>query len=424
MIIYNIVCVMILILFVILYSKISTDKLFPQLLFFLFTIIGSLSVLYLENFPIYIFEQDKTSYFNGSALILTLMLLLHAIGAYLANLVFKREVMTRQLNARVLGLDLNFLFSVLFPLILLTLCYINIAISGEIPIFSSGYIDRFEYIVATKLWFLLSAFGVTTSIIPISFGFAFAHYRPFRGFIALLFLLYLVYIVFIGHKFGGLIWAMFFFSLPYVVIYFKGNLFVVLKKYFLALTLFVAAVFGLILYHYSQYSFAQDFGGPVAFLFYRIFGLTGHSFWGGVNEFIGSLSTHSMDKLMLYWNGMDNLMLSLGRDGIESAIERGVQWTFAYFGVSLMYLKWFALPIFVLNGYLFTLVCYLVSKEARRKDFLSYFILINILNWYSIYLSSGSLSDLISLKVVLFLILYLFWIEIQSVYKKSSHRQH
>ncbi|XOV92292.1 MAG: DUF6418 domain-containing protein [Bacteroidota bacterium] len=288
------------------------------------------------------------------------------------------------------------------PVLLLTLCILNIIISGSIPLFSEGYIDRFEYIKNTKIWNVIGIFGVTTSIIPIMLSFGLLETKRARITESLIgFIVYSLYIILIGHKFGGLVQGAFLFLLPIFVIKAKTN---GLKKVLLTFSkvgfVFIILLFGLIFYHYSSYSLAEDHGGAISFIFYRIFSLQGHTFWGVVNH-LDIISASLGPDLLGLIEGMPNLMRLIGTGGVNEAIERGVNFTFGYFAAMPYFLGIFGIILLVFNSTFFSWISDLVVYSIVIKDPIKYFFAVNVFNDWLNFTESGTLGSILSAKSIL-----------------------
>jgi hypothetical protein len=397
------------------------DFLIPQFLFFGFCIISFSSVLYIEINRVFIFEQGIYTKHNYSTLILSILFFIHSIGILLYSLIFlnkKVNISTKVFTYRLGPINITKLLIILFPIFLLILCYLNIIISGKIPLFSSGYIDRFEYIKETKFWPLLGIFGVTTSIIPIllSFGF-FLNFR-LRALSFLTFALYIIYIILIGHKFGGILHGFVYFFLPIIVVDIsEKGLKTFLQKKMKWAFLSIISIGFIVFYHYSNYDLANKFGGALNFMLYRIFSLQGHTFWGITNEFDLYQKTVA-PQLDLLMDGMPNMMRIIGIPGIEDAIKRGVNFTFGYFSAIPYFTGAFGIIYLVLLSFLFCFFSDLVVRSIKQKEIILYFITINLFWMFFSFMGSGTLGIVFSPKFFLLLLIGIILILVKLRFKR------
>jgi len=290
--------------------------------------------------------------------------------------------------------------SIAFILLLLT--YTNVLISGELPLFSQGYISRFEYIETTRLWPILRIFGVTTIIIPMLIGIAgySANNRSKKIVSTLLLLLYLFYILLIGQKFGGLVFGLYYYLMPRIISS-EGIGIKISPRLVVSITSVCLLAFITVFYHYSKYSLAQEYGGVINFIFYRIFGMQGHLWWG-----VDRLVWERSDMFNVSWNGFLNgmqYMMQMISPSIASyAISRGVNFTFGFYAF-----------IWLLSGYLAPLffifiatVWILFARFVRSFAFdgiIPFVGLIYLHLWFVSFFSLGNISSVLSAKFILVL---------------------
>lgn len=368
-------------------------------------IVLAVSLFYLNFDSVYIIEQGVNSHWNDSLLYFLLFFVFYIFGF----LVTVRLLCFYPPSPRVLP-KIARQGVLLVAILVLALGYANVFVSGEAPIFSEWYISRHDYLPSTKFWPVLRVFGAVVIIVPISLGFlslqalVAGEVRTGR-LINLLFFLYIIYVVLIGQKFGAILMGGYFFLLPKLAhAGFRGGL-VVRKRYIFLFIFFLALVMLLVSYHYSKLSVAEEFGGAFQFILYRIVALQGHTFWGVVER----LRDMPLD---FWWDAMPNMMRLVGIVGVESAIERGVNFTAGYPVVLLL-----VFPLF------FSLVVHLLLVVA-----FSFFVAIWLSNIYrlvylvfsyvSVYLiaffSHGNLNYIFDLKILFLFFMFLFFVVIGS----------
>ncbi|MFK5734568.1 hypothetical protein KW869_13575 [Pseudomonas urmiensis] len=363
---------------------------------------GFLSVLFLSSNQVFITEQARESFENNAALYLIAAVTLHFVGLYFSQYIFSRDFRNLQ-ERRPTGVYSRLIIFKLLPPLILFLLYANLFVSGGVPIFQSGYIDRFGYLQGTLLWPVLRFLGAIAMPLVILLGYGFYISAGLRKITPLLYyVIYLGYIVLIGQKFGGIILSAFVFFLPVVMVQLRDNGFRFIKKYAVHLLLVAGFAFLLVSYHYSRYAMSEEFGGAWGFIKYRVLVLQGHLFWGVANEVDMLRNTLSPDFSGLY-NAMQDMMLLVSPAAIaEGAIERGVNFAFGYFISFFYYIGFWGVLAYWLNGFVFGTICYVCIKSVYQRDFTLYFFSIASLVWWIIYLQSGSVAVLLSLQSIVF----------------------
>ncbi|SDK05395.1 DUF6418 domain-containing protein [Pseudomonas indica] len=382
----------------------NVSFLYVQSLFWFFGFVGFVSVAYLEAFDVYIIEQFKYSHFNGAAIFLFFLMFTHFVGgATWAR--FRRGDLSGGYSKYGLVPAWEPILIGCVSLLVLTLLYVNVLISSPPPLFQDGYIDRFEYIQGTSLWWVIAPMGVVAVPLPILLGWLFLvskrHFFPF-----FLTLLYLLYLALIGQKFGGFILSFFLVSLPLVcekAFFLRLSLF--LKKALLPVLVVFIISLSMVYYHYTRYSLSDEFGGPLGLLAYRILGLQGHTFWGAYDLFVREPFLYFNPAGL--WDGMENVMLLISPDIADGMIERGVRFTFGYFASLVVHLGVFAFPAALIFGVLHSAIAIRVVKAVLERDLIGYFLLANMLVMYNGFISMGSLSGLLNLKLLFLLLLLL-----------------
>lgn len=387
--------------------RLNAAVFYVQIFFWIFGLVGILSVCYLEVSEVYIIEQFRRAHFNGAALVLIFMFFLHLGGVGIGAIALKGSFRKLTSEARLLlpAFVSAGSFFWLLSLILLVVLYINLLLSDPPPLLSSGYVDRFSYIYSTKLWWLLSPLGVVTVPLPIMLGWLLLESSK-KSLVLFLGALYLLYLALIGQKFGGFMLSFFLLFMPIVISKVVGLRFydIFLKIMFFGGALLIMSL-GVVYYHYSQYSLSDEFGGPLGLIAYRIFGLQGHSFWGAFDYFSQNPNEY-FDPIALY-NGMEVVMRLIAPSIADEMIERGVNFTFGYFASLLINLNFFVIPALMVFGFFHTLLSYFVIKYVLVGRGYSYFVMANILILFNGFASMGSLSYIANFKFVLLLMMLL-----------------
>lgn len=406
------------------FSKNSRNELFLKVPFFLNFFIGLLSVLYIEK-GIYILEQDRFSYHTNAALRLLLYIL---IFIFFFNILISKK--NKSISKK--GIRLNFIgkknnsnifFLTVANLLIITLLYINLAISSPPPIFSDSFISRHGYIETTKLWFFLQIFGKVAGIVPIISGLCFKYsidleLKKVKIMNIIFYFMYINYLIILGNKFGGLLWASFYFFTPTLIsikntkrLSIKIN-----KKIFYILIFISMALLGfyyLITYHYSKYFITEEYGGAAGFIIYRIFGLQGHLWWG-IDLLITSNTTYNFSFTEII-DSMPTMMRLITPFNIESAIENGLNFSFGFpaniflfFGIPI------GLLILIILAISINILIREIIKNIVKEKIYSSILLIYIYSWIFNFFSIGSLSTIISLKFTIFIVLYILISKLES----------
>ena len=379
------------------------------------------SLIYLNNNSIYITEQKIFSYDNNSLYFYLPYMLIFYIGIYVASKISFKSL-APSLYSTVLYSDkrdtyqniMFFYFFILILSILIFFSYVNILISGEIPLLSNGYINRHEYLESTKLWFILKYFGSVQTYIPIILGYFLLNRRYIKNqriYIIFLFAFYILYIILIGNKFGALRTAFFMFLFPlFIAKIINGERLITYKFVFIFITV-LFSIISLIVYHYINLGISiRSSMSILEFIFYRIFALQGHVFWGVVNY----IDNHNTSVFNL-WLGMENLMILLYGSGIYSELERGVRFSGGFPAILFISVPLFFNYLF----YTFFIIIYftLFKRMINNLHNLSYLFYCNILIVYNYFLGMGTLSVVFSYKMLLLIImltLYLLTIKISN----------
>jgi hypothetical protein len=364
-------------------------------------VLGIISTAYLES-GIFITEQQRTTYATGATGRLEVYLLIFWLGLLFTRLSVPRVRL--DISATSDGIHAVSFLAVGF---ILLLSVANIAVSGTPPFLEEGYTTRFGYLESTKLWFFLSAFGFTATVIPLTLGFVRSvSPNSFAGKLSLVLLLvYLTYLIAVGHKFGGIIFGVFYYFLPIVTEnYLRDKSYRFLKARTLCLgTLILVGLLGIVYIHYSSYNLAAEFG-VLEFILYRIFALQGHIWWG-IDEYV-FVSARALPQLSQLLEAMPEMMREVApADLAHDAIERGVQFAFGFPASAIFFFGPFGggLVTFISGGVLY-LVSHAVIGGIRTKNiFLYVFASYMFVRLYG-YLAQGSYDRVISYQFVALLV--------------------
>jgi len=400
---------------------IDASIVYVQIFFWAFGLIGLLSVLYLELSQTYIIEQFRFAAWNGAAIALAFMFFWHLVGVVCGAALVQRQIKhsAQSYRSRLVRVNKGRWVYWAATLILLLIIYLNLFVSDTPPLLVPGYVDRFGYIYSTKLWWMLSPFGVVTVPLPIMLGWLLSTTRM-KVVVVFLFWIYLLYLALIGQKFGGFVLAFFLLMTPTVIKRVAGMSFyrIALKLAIIGGALLTLAL-GVVYYHYSQYSLSEEFGGPLGLIAYRIFGLQGHSFWGAYDYFIQD-PYHYFDPASLY-EGMQAVMRLIAPTIADEMIARGVSFTFGYFGSLLINLNILSLPLLVLVGFVHSLLAYYLIICVLQARLYSYFVVVNLVILFNAFVSMGSTSYIFNFKALVLAVI-LIMIEFMRYCSRRSMR--
>lgn len=315
-------CIVLFGYFAYLYWRSKTD---PSLIYIILpfvyqSVLMFCSTVFIESGQ-YIVEQDKHGYFNGSTI----------IGVFLFTTSFELiRLLFDHLNANVsfksIRVKNEIIFIVLFTLLCLFILYFNL-LQSEIPLLSSR-VSRFNYWKVCKYPFLFNLFGHTSMFIAMCSGIIYCKKRKLGIF---LYIIYLIYLILLGHKFSSLVLSAYCFFIFDLII----NKREIDYKLFFSTKLIIIylLLFGVVYYSYSQLNPYRFVTGDsiILAIFYRLFALQGHLWWGAMNFLDNPLDLNITYHEILY--AMHRMMLtfsSVGAVDIGKAIEKGLSFTNAY----------------------------------------------------------------------------------------------
>ena len=412
---YIIVCLLLLVLLGYFSLRMFSDKVWVAIIpFIVFSYFGIVSSLYLES-GVYVFEQDRVTNFSGSTIRLIIIFFWFWCCFGITYKVLAPPLITgiHSVSIKKLYLDLSLSVSA----IIMAVAFVNIYITGDIPFFSTGYINRFEYLQNTKLWYLLKVFGVSTTIIPLLSGVAYAGYSAIsvksgQILCILMIVFYLIYMSLLGNKFGGLVYGVYYFIMPILLITVisSKNIKKTIVKYITYGILFITPVFGLVYYHYSTYPLSEEYGGPFKFILYRIFALQGHLWWGIDHHIFLDGNSH-MFNFSEAKHAMPTMMRIVSGTWIESAIERGVSFTFGFPASPLLF---FGVTIgIVVIGIIAAFMAFIakvVVSSILDFDLIKYVLSAYLMIWISNAATMGSLEIFVQLKFLVIFTLFCIYL--------------
>ncbi len=372
------------------------------------------SNIYLSFNEVYILEQDTYSFYNNNYLYL---IIFYLYFFYIAYIFFRINVKTITTiiykNSIYPHKNLNKIL-IVFVVALLSIAYLNLALSDLPPLLKGGYINRIGYLEETRLWSILKPFGAVLVIVPIILGYLNGHhfiYKKTNIFLYIILFIYIFYLLLIGQKFSGILQAFFYFYLPIIIYYILYNKNFFNKKIVSQILIFGTLMIFWLAYHYSNNPLSEKVGGAFQFLIYRIFALQGHLSWGFYNykdllNFEPSFVIH----------GMQNMMRTVGGPGVESMIERGVNFAGAF---PTLYIMSFPIGInFLVIGLIYYLYLYLIIKIIKNLDKIYYIFYIYIFNYIRTFFSRASIEELFNFKIIGLLFMILFVMLLTNKYIK------
>ena len=164
----------------------------------------------------------------------------------------------------------------------------------------------------------------------------------------------------------------------------------------------IVIIFSIVYLHYSTYSLADSYGGPLNFIAYRIFGLQAHVWWG-IDQYV---FINGYDQFLSYEglaHSMPAMMRIVGASGIDDAIDRGVNFTFGFPASAFLFFG-LSLGVIVVGGVAaFTAILVRdVIINISRNDLVGYFLSVYLLLWLVSILSLGSFELFLSTKFIVF----------------------
>ncbi len=369
-----------------------------------FTLIPSL--IYIETGKM-ISEQGREGFFVGSVYYFGLFYLLTLIFIYLTFNTL-RPVKLRTFYFTHQGKNIEVPVLLVLVITVLGILIYNASQSPS-PLFDEG-ITRFNYWEHAKYPVLNKLFGNTAMFIPFALGLLFPRIKKTSLFILAV---YFAYNFYIGQKFSPIVNGTFAFLLPLAVRY-DNKIF--LKTLFNKKSIVLMVLLGLAMYKiiYDRYERRYPFAvikiyDPNEAMFYRIFGLQGHLFWGATERFVYHDKSPSWNLGYLPY-GMHEMMKEFAVGGEEFVLQsarQGFNFTNAYPSILFMifppliaYLFHVLIVIFILS-----LSGWILMRLIKNKSFVLAVISFQFFNWTIYALTMGYFYKLIFGLIFNFLIL-------------------
>ncbi|MEQ2352746.1 O-antigen polymerase [Pseudoalteromonas piscicida] len=280
------------------------------LLLFYTQLTGVISCIYV-NSGVYITEQGRESFSTSADVVYVILLFL-----FVFSFTIFQKIAISSLNKEFVIRSYNSGYFIVWSIaIVLLVLYANVFLSDKIPLFHNDS-NRFTFWVKDAFLKELNLIFGTLSI-PISSALGFFAFHNYYGkrfsnkknrIIAVIFFFYLLYLALTGQRFNGFLVAIIFFMIPFFAFYKKADKKFFTKSLFIKIFAAITVMFVIVYYSYknSLGGIIDEAGSPIAAMFYRIFVLQGHVFWGQYLEFINGGGTEDF-----FFNAMDSTVYLL-----------------------------------------------------------------------------------------------------------------
>ncbi len=375
----------------------------------------ALSSAYLEG-GVYITEQQRYSFYNGATFWLLILDAFLWTGIWCSISFLSKFKGLASVRFGKLGVQ----FVLLFVGVALLLLFLNLVLTGS-PMFDSE-LTRFNYWDNSRLPFLNKILGDVAAPLLVMLGVVFAICK-FEGRVwysklsLFFFCLFVLYYFLIGHKFSMQLLAFSMFLPPFLFVRLVGGGGLGFKFRHV-----VGAVFGLfflfcfIVWNYLEKhsGFVEGQGGAVNAVLYRFFGLQGHVWWGGFNEFLDSAREAGTDPVQSMFNGMQTMMYVVSPPAlVDNYLAAGVRFTMAYPAIILYTFGMLGAILFqAFAGLAIGLLVVLCERQLLAGRLIGSIFSLLILNNLIIVFNMGDFSALLSVKfflpcVALFILMFL-----------------
>ncbi len=368
------------------------------------------SCSYIET-GIYISEQDLDSFATGA----TVRLLFYNLAFFFSYFFMTKlliKLSSKQYHDSAPSGDLNKLVLGLIAVSVILL-YLNITISG-LPVLSGGQINKFNF---WREYAIFPSFSRFLSYSPF-FGFA-------LGFInfstndlyekkasKIILCLFVLYQILEGHKFSLPYATISSFLIPYVALHHNTGLLKSWKDLAKIASIMGGIVIGILAIATVHASFRND---NIDDVFYRIFGLQGHVWWGAD---LKAQAVSYIDQYKMLTNEMNEifhpsiipvdtgiyfLTILLGGDfGYDFVVNKGGAYTMGYPAISLfMFGQAGTVILQIVFGILVSLLCFTLHCKVKAGQLISALLLFKLL-WSSYnVLTMGNFSDLFNIRSLL-----------------------
>ncbi len=387
---------------------------FTGLLFYIF-FSQYFSVLFLESFPIYITESRTYSGNIGARYrILSYFLIIIFTGAIIGrkSLSFfeekERQIVTKTFNPNV----------PIFIIILIILAqYLNLILSDGLPLFQA-HVDRWNF------WSDYSAFpifekffGVLMAFLPFPLFILYrrSNKKKHKYLIVFLTFAHVLFLLITGQRVNGFVWLTCL-MIGFLVI--KNRIY---RRDVLSISVIVkfSILFFLLIYlytvHMSKSGLANAVGSSTGLVLYRLFVLNGHVYWNLDNLALQNI--FSQEPFWDFLNGATSVRILLGGDLGKSFVDKGVNFTGVFPGISVHTLGYYGTYLIcLLYGILVGAVNYICLFIIRHKMIYHSFLVGYLWLWTYNFISNGSLAIILSPKYLL-----VFGILITSVFLKIQN---
>ncbi len=368
---------------------------FGLIIYQAFTVIPSL--VYIETGNKIISEQGRYGYFVGSVFYFGLFYLLSLLFIYLTFNTLKK-VRLRTFYFTYNGKNIEMYVLLVLVIIVLSILLINAYLSPS-PLFDS-HVNRFTYWKMARFPILNKLFGNTAMFIPFALGILFLRYKKLS---VLLLAIYYVYNFYIGQKFSPIVNGTFSFLLPLVIHYDTKTFF---KFIFNKKTMFLGFILAIVVYNviYNKYEKTHPFAvikiyNPNEAMFYRIFGLQAHLFWGATERYVYQEVPHTWNISSLAY-GMHEMMkeFAVGGEKFANISARiGFNFTNAYPSILLMVfppLLAYFIHIFIII-FILTLSGWILIRLVENKSYILSLFAFQFFLWTIYALTMGYFYKLI-----------------------------
>lgn len=379
----------------------------------------ALSSAYLES-GFYITEQQRFAFNNGATLGLLALEFFLWFGVWSAIKI--SPFCCRQVPA-VRYSRLGSSFALFLVGMVLFLLILNVLLTGS-PLFDAD-LNRFNFWDSSKLSFLNSLFGDVATpllvILGVIFAVSWVESERRRALIALMmFFVFLGYYFLIGHKFSMQLLAVSLFFPPYFFLKkLQDGRYGFKFGHLLFMVFCISLLFFFIGQNYIERhaEFVDAQGGVVNAILYRFWGLQGHVWWGGYNEFLTSprLVENPFEKIL---DGMHTMMYVVSpAQLVDNYLSAGVRFTMAYPAVILYVLGAVGAAVFLFfSGLILGGMVVLSEQQLLARRLFGAMASLMILSSLVVVLNMGEFRDLISIKFLLPVVALLYLTAISNAF--------
>lgn len=416
--VYTTFSILAIFVFIAIHTKLFLScKYWPFLFYLIYACIFPIaSNLYLEQ-GVYVTEQERISYFTGSTLRLIFYDSILFITCFISLYVVKESIVKKSITKErdmtngycFLIKPQRYTFLLFYVVIFIEiLIFLNLFMS-EIPLFSSS-VTRFNYWENSRFPSLRILVGNISLPIAVILGIYFMLFSNndlhiWKRRTLVLFIIYIAYLYLIGQKFSAQLLAVYLFFLPYWVSNFKKVSSFLFSMRFLKIFIpLVIIMFGFILYKYQFTGISEMSGSALSGIFYRIFGLQGHVYWG-IDEMVFQQNSYGWHYVAEFVDkGLNGLLLEMeliGPSNLSWYLDNNIRFTAGYPAIAILFHPGFAVIIQMVFGILFSLlILYTYQMLIKSYVYRSFFALMILLQ-FQIGLSMGDFAFLYAIKFLI-----------------------